>query len=340
MAKNSTEAYRASGKTNLLMFDPDVLTIVTDPASPLYDERANLPIDERMVLNIMAIGVIQPITVRKNAETGDTEVVTGRQRVKNAREANRRLRERGEDPIQVPGWAQRADAVTLGGHMVSENELRTPDTPIGRAKKMAALMTRGKTEADLAILFGCTAATVKSTLALLDCCAAVRNAVEAGQISVTHAQKLASLGIEAQRTKLAELIKAGDGVKPRERAKAQRVVMGEKKPTKPAPFDLESHLRRQQAFSSATFGPGARLNGVIDHITKELREVRDSGGALAEWVDVIILAFDGAWRSGASPREVIDAMVSKQTKNEGRKWPDWRAVSPDKAIEHDRAASA
>lgn len=105
-------------------------------------------------------------------------------------------------------------------------------------------------------------------------------------------------------------------------------------------FDLEAHLLRQAAFSARTFGPGPRVQGVCDHIRKELIEVEDEGGPLAEWVDVIILAFDGAWRSGATPRQIIDAIVAKQAKNEARRWPDWRTATPGKAIEHDRTAEA
>ena len=59
---------------------------------------------------------------------------------------------------------------------------------------------------------------------------------------------------------------------------------------------------------------------------------------LPEWVDVIILGFDGAWRSGATPEQIVAAIVEKQTKNEGRKWPDWRTADRGKAIEHDRSA--
>lgn len=102
-------------------------------------------------------------------------------------------------------------------------------------------------------------------------------------------------------------------------------------------FDLVAHLRRQSAFSERTFGPGSRLAGVVDHIRKELCEVLDSGGALAEWVDVIILGMDGAWRSGATPEQIVAAIEAKQTRNEGRTWPDWRTAPPGKAIEHDRS---
>lgn len=106
----------------------------------------------------------------------------------------------------------------------------------------------------------------------------------------------------------------------------------------PLQFDLVAHLRRQFEFSIRTFGPGARIEGVTDHIAKELREVRDSGGDLSEWIDVIILGLDGALRSGATPEQIVSALVAKQTKNEGRRWPDWRTADPSKAIEHDRAA--
>ncbi|CAB3858648.1 hypothetical protein LMG26788_02142 [Achromobacter pulmonis] len=101
-------------------------------------------------------------------------------------------------------------------------------------------------------------------------------------------------------------------------------------------FDFVAHLARQAEFSALTFGPGARVAGVCDHIRKELIEVETSGGDLKEWVDVIILGLDGAWRSGATPQEIIAAIVAKQAKNEARTWPDWRTVDPTKAIEHDR----
>ena len=99
-----------------------------------------------------------------------------------------------------------------------------------------------------------------------------------------------------------------------------------------------AHLARQRAFSLATFGPGARQLGVVDHIRKELAEIvaASPDEVLGEWVDVIILAFDGALRSGASAVEVITAVKAKQARNEGRTWPDWRGRSEDEAIEHDR----
>jgi len=102
-------------------------------------------------------------------------------------------------------------------------------------------------------------------------------------------------------------------------------------------FDLVAHLRRQMAFSAKTFGPGKRVCGVADHIRKELDEVVLSDGDLSEWIDCIILSLDGAWRSGASPEQIVAALAAKQTTNEGRTWPDWRMMPRDQAIEHDRS---
>lgn len=98
-----------------------------------------------------------------------------------------------------------------------------------------------------------------------------------------------------------------------------------------------AHLAHQREWSEATFGPGRRTLGVLDHIRKELAEIEDAPDDVEEWVDVIILAFDGALRAGWNPQEIIDAIKAKQDKNERRSWPDWRSAPPDTAIEHVRS---
>ena len=77
----------------------------------------------------------------------------------------------------------------------------------------------------------------------------------------------------------------------------------------PTAFDLHAHLVRQAEWSERTFGPGTRTQGVIHHIRKELREIEAAPGDLTEWIDVVLLALDGAWRSGASPNEIVSALA-------------------------------
>jgi Protein of unknown function (DUF550) len=101
-------------------------------------------------------------------------------------------------------------------------------------------------------------------------------------------------------------------------------------------YDLVAHLHRAREFSDRTFGPRYSPMRVIAHITKELREIEAQPFDLEEWIDVMILAMDGAWRAGFEPEEIAAALAAKQCKNENRKWPDWRTVAADQPIEHDR----
>lgn len=228
MAKNSVEAYGASGKTNVLSFETDALTVIAAPAHPLYDERIQLPLDEAITLNTMALGVREPILVWKDPETGKVLVVDGRQRVRHAIEANRRLAERGEPPILVPGVAQRGTLETMSDLMTAMNEARRDDPPLTKARKMAAFVGRGYSDSRLATIFACSEVTVRNTLVLLDSTKAVQEAADTGQITLTHAKALAKLNPEEQRAKVAELVAAGKDATPHQRSRQQAAVMGER----------------------------------------------------------------------------------------------------------------
>ncbi|TQN52790.1 hypothetical protein FLW98_26640 [Raoultella planticola] len=230
MAKNSVDAYGASGKSNVLFFEPEKLHLVTDTSHPLYDERIHLPINEAMVLNIMDQGVLEPIIVWKDPESGLACVVDGRQRVRHTLEANKRLVKSGESPLLVPAVTKRGSAVRMAQAMVSANEIRQADTPLGRAKKMADALERGHDEQDLALMFGVGIQTVRATLALLDATQAVKDAVEAGSVTVTQARQLGTLPPEEQRAKVAEIEAATAGTKGREKSRRQRQVLGGEKP--------------------------------------------------------------------------------------------------------------
>jgi hypothetical protein len=104
----------------------------------------------------------------------------------------------------------------------------------------------------------------------------------------------------------------------------------------PKSYNLVTHLKRQRDFSEEAFGPGKRVKGVLDHIRKELTEIEKNPSDLEEWIDVALLAFDGAWRQGYTPLEIAEAFERKLRKNMVREWPDWQRVDPDRAIEHIR----
>lgn len=101
-------------------------------------------------------------------------------------------------------------------------------------------------------------------------------------------------------------------------------------------IDLAQHIRRQMEWSSKTFGHGRRTEGILQHLRKELNEVEANPDDVFEWVDIIILAIDGAWRHGWKPEVIVEALVTKQLYNERRKWPPLSEQSEDKATEHVR----
>jgi hypothetical protein len=90
----------------------------------------------------------------------------------------------------------------------------------------------------------------------------------------------------------------------------------------------------QIKWSESTFGPGPRDAGLIDHIRKELQEIAQAPGDIEEWIDVVILAIDGAWRHGFTGADIENTLLMKMEKNRNRTWPDWRTAAGSKAIEH------
>jgi hypothetical protein len=101
-------------------------------------------------------------------------------------------------------------------------------------------------------------------------------------------------------------------------------------------YSLEYYLTRQREFSVRTFGPVERPAGLIDHIRKELVEIEQDPRDLKEWIDVVTLAFDGALGAGYTEWQICEQLEATLRRNIARKWPDWRTMDPNKAIEHDR----
>lgn len=226
MGDNSKTTYGADGSTSLLSFYPEKLTIVTDPAHALYDERATLPLDEAMIRNIQAFGVLVPIIITRNPDTGEVLVIDGRQRVRHALEANKRLDAAGLPMIRVPATTRKGDEdAALMSMVAATNEIRQADPPMVRAAKMQRMKARGMDDGAVALAFGCTTKTVESHLSLLDCAKPVQRAVEQGFIGITDAKYLSRLTPDQQKAKVEELVRATTGKEGHARAKAKRQVL-------------------------------------------------------------------------------------------------------------------
>lgn len=97
-------------------------------------------------------------------------------------------------------------------------------------------------------------------------------------------------------------------------------------------MDLVKHMEAVIPWSEKTFGPGRRTKGIINHIKSEILEIEANPSDLYEWMDIVILGLDGAWRAGYSAREIAEALEEKQRINFEREWPE--PTSEDAPVFH------
>lgn len=101
-------------------------------------------------------------------------------------------------------------------------------------------------------------------------------------------------------------------------------------------LEFMDYLDDQIEWSRKTFGNKKRTIGITKHIRKELDEILNDPDGLEEWIDVVILALDGAWRAGYSPLDIVRQLEIKQEINFNRKWPP--IPKPDEVSEHIKGA--
>jgi len=215
-SKQAIDASRFSG----FYLDPEDITLIRDKTHPLYDPRVDLALDEGMVKNMMAEGVLVPVSVAKIG--GQVICVDGRQRVKHALEANKRLKETGKEPLRLRCVMQSGDEMRLLGVAIAVNEIRRNDEILQKAEKSRRYISMGRTDEEAALAFGVSITTIKNWQKLDSVIANVRKAVEAGQISVMAAVKLADLDKDKQQQALEELQASGNGRKVTVRAASRK----------------------------------------------------------------------------------------------------------------------
>jgi len=100
---------------------------------------------------------------------------------------------------------------------------------------------------------------------------------------------------------------------------------------------LADFIQRKKEHSLNAFGPNLTPTAIIKHIRKEIDEVEKDPNDLEEWMDVALLAIDGAWRVGYSPMLIATMLIYKFEKIKRRNYPDHSTLDPDTPIEHIRS---
>jgi ParB family chromosome partitioning protein len=205
------KAYMASGITSTLKRGPsnyvvnpgDLCVVGLDTPHqrgehPLWDKRAFLAADESMVTSILAHGVKKAIFVRVNGDV--LEVIDGRRRVINAREANRRIKEDGSDRpfIEVPVVVQKGTDAHLFGLARLLNRGNLEEDAVTTADAAQRLIDMGKTKEEVAAYLHVGVPMLEIYLSLLDLDPKIQKAIESGEISATAASKLSKLSRDEQ----------------------------------------------------------------------------------------------------------------------------------------------
>lgn len=159
MAKTQFEN---ASRTVAFSFDPEELVLIEDPKHPLYDARVKLPLKPEFIANIAAIGVVEPVIVRRI--DGKPVVIDGRQRVRAARVVNVRARKNCETTLKVPVVVRNGDEADAYTVTVSLNEQRQDDPKREKIAKAQRLSQLGRSEGDIALAMGVSVPTVKRML--------------------------------------------------------------------------------------------------------------------------------------------------------------------------------
>lgn len=246
------------------LFDPDELIIIgldtsDGPEHPLWDERNEYPLDEALIKNISAFGIIKNVTIVLDGER--YLVVDGRRRVRAARELNKRAKKLGANAVRVPARFRKGDEGRLFGVSIAANSLHKSDPPLVSAKKVSRFLDMGRTEKEAAVAFGVTQQTITTWLALLDAPAEARASIESGETSAnkvltelksgTLSTAMSSKGerkprtVQASKVKsralLRKVVKLRPVVLHGEFLRALRWVLGEEE----VEFDLNQRKRRK-----------------------------------------------------------------------------------------------
>lgn len=234
MAKTAIDASRS----NVYNVDPDKLTVIDDPNHPLYDSRVDMPVSEKMVRSIMTNGVIEPLIVRKNGK--NTEVVDGRQRVKNAREANKRLHSEGRDIVKIPVIFRNEKDGVAASTGVLLNEIRKDDDVLTKAEKADRLRNLGRSDEEIAETFGVTTKTISTWAKFAVLSNSVLKAIKDDKISAYDAvSNFSDMTREEQNEALDKVIESS--------AKSGKKG-GKKKGSDDGKGKLESPVKRLRTF--------------------------------------------------------------------------------------------
>ncbi|HRE87500.1 MAG TPA: hypothetical protein PK095_00045 [Myxococcota bacterium] len=251
MAKTIIDAPRAA--SSFLVWPEDVVIIGLDTPHKrgehrLWDERAFRGFNEGSVRNMMVNRalLVGEITIELDQDLGQL-VADGRGRTLDAREANKRLRERGEEPFQLKAQVVRyKDDATSFERMIVKNAFATPATLLEKARKATEMVDGGIPVERVRLSFGVSDDTLRLWRHITELPPELYKRVERNALPATQAVKLARMSREQQEAALRVADARGEveeGVRPK-RGSSRDVAKAAGKTLPPTRRELRSLLDR------------------------------------------------------------------------------------------------
>ena len=178
------------------MEEIDIESIIPNPKQPrtIFDDDAL----EELADSIATLGLIQPITVRKE-EGGKYIIISGERRWRASKLAGRKT---------IAAYIREADDKELHEMALVENIQRQDLNAMEIAISLQRLIDEcGVTQETVAQRVGKKRSTVANYLRLISMCPEVQAALKAGLISMGHAKAIAAAPEEAQPSVVKKVIK-------------------------------------------------------------------------------------------------------------------------------------
>jgi len=296
--KFKPKVYRV-GADKFLEAWPEEITVVTDKKHYLFQSRAIDPLDEQMINSIMEHGVLEPpivVYAGQDAEGSDVyEVVDGRQRVRCAVEANRRLENRKDRPRRIVCKVKDAGAESHGVRLKNIlNEHRKEADPMTRAEGMAEYMNCGYDKAATAIDFWTSEKTVDRHLALLKLDKKLQQAIRELKVGLVDALELGKVSHKEQRAAVERLENGGplfvEATEESEEGGEGEEGAGEAKPVK-------KKLPKAPAWKK------------MQVTLKKLKAYQAPSAAKQEKVDIVALVIEGIYGSTKKAAREFDELL-------------------------------
>lgn len=209
------------------MEEIDVESIIPNPKQPrtIFDDDAL----EELANSIATLGLIQPITVRRELD-GKYIIISGERRWRASRLAGRKT---------IPAYIREADDKELHEMALVENIQRQDLNAMEIAISLQRLIDEcGVTQETVAQRVGKKRSTVANYLRLMTMCPEVQAALKAGQISMGHAKAIAAAPEDAQPSLVKKVVKKELSVRATEQL-ARRLAEGKTTTTAEAASEEE-----------------------------------------------------------------------------------------------------